>query len=130
VAARTAVQNHDDRPILANLAHFHPNQRSLLLAAQPQLQPQTLLPDDAPHDLNARLDVFMDAFTRYNYAWEPQLRTALRLSLEPGNETPVLRQGRAIGWAEQALEPLHDTHPHIDTRHLATAIPRQPASNR
>jgi hypothetical protein len=130
VAARTAVQNHDDRPILANLAHFHPNQRSLLLAAQPQLQPQTLLPDDAPHDLNARLDVFMDAFTRYNYAWEPQLRTALRLSLEPGNETPVLRQGRAIGWAEQALEPCTTPIPTSTPATWPQPSARQPASNR
>jgi AcrR family transcriptional regulator len=98
------------------------NQRELLLAAQPQLQPQTLLADDAPEEPKARLDVFMAAFTRYNFDWEPQLRTALRLSLEPSADTPVLRHGRAIGWIEQALAPLRTSHPHIDIRQLAIAI--------
>ena len=101
---------------------YFPNQRSLLLAAQPQIQPDTLLPADAPADPKARLDVFMAAFTRYNFDWEPQLRTALRLSLEPGASKPVLRRGRAIGWIEDALAPLRDSHPDTDVRQLAIAI--------
>jgi AcrR family transcriptional regulator len=101
---------------------YFPNQRSLLLAAQPQIQPDTLLPADAPADPKARLDVFMAAFTRYNFDWEPQLRTALRLSLEPAASKPVLRRGRAIGWIEDALAPLRDSHPDTDVRQLAIAI--------
>jgi AcrR family transcriptional regulator len=101
---------------------YFPNQRSLLLAAQPQIQPDTLLPADAPSDPKARLDVFMAAFTRYNFDWEPQLRTALRLSLEPGASKPVLRRGRAIGWIEDALAPLRDSHPGTDVHQLAIAI--------
>lgn len=101
---------------------YFPNQRSLLLAAQPQIQPDTLLPADAPADPKARLDVFMAAFTRYNFDWEPQLRTALRLSLEPGASKPVLRRGRAIGWIEDALAPLRDSHPDTDVHQLAIAI--------
>src|SRR5262245_52056585 len=62
---------------------YFPNQRSLLVAAQPRIQPQSLLDDDAPSEIRARLDAFMAAFTRYNLTWEPQLRAALRLSLEP-----------------------------------------------
>jgi len=101
---------------------YFPNQRSLLLAAQPELQPDTLLPADAPADLTRRLDLFMAAFTRYNLTWEPQLRTALRLSLEPGGQQPVMRRGRAIGWIEEALAPLRDSHPHVDVADLAVAI--------
>lgn len=107
---------------------YFPNQRSLLVAAQPQLQPETLLDDDAPTEIRARLDAFMAAFTAYNLEWEPQLRTALRLSLEPAvphdqeSGRPVLRGGRAIGWIEHALAPLRDSHPHIDVHELAIAM--------
>lgn len=116
---------------------YFPNQRSLLLAAQPQIQPETLLGDDAPIDPRARLDAFMAAFTRYNLTWEPQLRAALRVSLgpaagrrrvdadvpdSPGAGQPLLRRGRAIGWIEDALAPLRHSHPHIDRHRLAVAI--------
>jgi AcrR family transcriptional regulator len=101
---------------------YFPNQRNLLMAAHPTISPETLLPPDAPRDPTARLDAFMTAFTAYNFTWEPQLRTSLRLSLEPATERPVLRQGRAIGWIADALAPLRDTDPHIDIHHLAVAI--------
>ncbi len=101
---------------------YFPNQRSLLVAAQPQISPATLLPADAPSDPHARLDAFMHAFTRYNLEWEPQLRSALRLSLEPGGAAPTLRTGRAIGWIEHALEPLRASAPGVDVRALAIAI--------
>src|SRR5690606_31559541 len=57
---------------------YFPNQRALLLAAHPDIQPETLLGEDAPTDLHARIDAFMAAFTRYNLEWQPQLRSALR----------------------------------------------------
>jgi AcrR family transcriptional regulator len=101
---------------------YFPNQRALLLAAQPQLQPDTLLPDGAPADPPARLDAFMAAFTRYNLQWEPQLRAALRLSLDGGAERPMLRSGRAIGWIEDALAPLRQSRPDVDVHRLAVAI--------
>ena len=101
---------------------YFPNQRSLLVAAQPQIQPETLLGDDAPADPRCRLDALMAAFTRYNVQWEPQLRAALRLSLEPGAERPLLRQGQAVRWIEDALAPLGRTHPNIDRHELAVAI--------
>jgi AcrR family transcriptional regulator len=46
---------------------YFPNQRSLLLAAHPQISPDTLLPNDAPDDVELRLDAVMAAFTRYNF---------------------------------------------------------------
>jgi AcrR family transcriptional regulator len=101
---------------------YFPNQRSLLLAAHPTISPETLLPADAPTDPKARLDLLMTAFTHYNFMWEPQLRTSLRLSLEPDADQPVLRQGRAVGWITEALTPLRKTHPHIDIHRLAIAI--------
>ena len=102
---------------------YFPNQRSLLLAAQPTISPDSLMPPDAPPDAGARLDALMTAFARYNFTWEPQLRTSLRLSLEPAAaDQPVLRQGRAIGWIVEALAPLRDSHPHVDVNRLAVAI--------
>jgi AcrR family transcriptional regulator len=104
---------------------YFPNQRSLLLAAQPQLQPDTLLPADAPAEPRARLASFMIAFTDYNLRYEPQLRSALRLSLEQSateEDRPLLRRGRAIGWIEDALRPLEVSHPAVDRRELAVAI--------
>lgn len=90
--------------------------------AQPQIQPETLLGADAPTEPRARLDAFMVAFTRYNLEWEPQLRAALRISLQHGAERPLLRRGRAIGWVEDALAALRDSHPHIDRHELAVSI--------
>jgi AcrR family transcriptional regulator len=101
---------------------YFASQRSLLLAAHPTIGPETLLPADAPADAKGRLDVVMTAFTAYNFRWEPQLRTALRLSLEPGADQPALRQGRAIGWIAEALTPLRETHPRTDIHRLAIAI--------
>ncbi|HKT04828.1 MAG TPA: TetR/AcrR family transcriptional regulator [Rugosimonospora sp.] len=105
---------------------YFPNQRLLLLAAHPEIEQASLLPADPPADVAARLDLVMREFTRISVDWEPQLRTSLRLSLEPdrapGAEQPVLRQGRAIGWIEDALSPLRDSHPHVDVHRLAVAI--------
>ncbi|MEU8075302.1 TetR/AcrR family transcriptional regulator [Catellatospora citrea] len=101
---------------------YFPNQRSLLLAAHPQISPETLLPADAPNDPAARLDAFMAAFNRYNFDWEPQLRTSLRLSLEQTDTQPALRQGRAVAWIEDALEPVRHARPDLDIHRLAIAI--------
>jgi AcrR family transcriptional regulator len=101
---------------------YFPNQRSLLLAAQPTISPDSLMPPDAPADARARLDALITAFAGYNFTWEPQLRTSLRLSLEPAADQPVLRQGRGIGWIAEALAPLRDSHPHVDVDRLAVAI--------
>lgn len=103
---------------------YFPNQRSLLLAAHPEIQYESLLPDDAPDDPLTRLDLVMQAHLRITLDWEPQLRTALRLSLDAAADAqpPLLRQGRAIGWIEHALAPLQTTHPDLDLHRLAVAI--------
>ncbi|WP_427886224.1 TetR/AcrR family transcriptional regulator [Kribbella sp. GL6] len=101
---------------------YFPNQRALLLAAHPEIQAKSLLDDAAPAGPEERLDAVMAEFTRITLDWEPQLRTQLRLSLEPDAEQPVLRGGRAIGWIEDALTPLRDSRPDLDVRRLAVAI--------
>jgi len=101
---------------------YFPSQRDLLLGAHPETLQPSLLPDDAPTEPAARLDLTMRAFIRTTLEWEPQLRASLRLSLEPGAEQPPLRAGRAIGWIEDALRPLAATHPHVDVHRLAVSI--------
>ncbi|WP_405089834.1 TetR/AcrR family transcriptional regulator [Micromonospora sp. NBC_01392] len=101
---------------------YFPNQRSLFASTHPEIQQRSLLPDGAPDDPSIRLDLVMREFTRTTTQWEPELRTSLRLSLEPGAAQPQLRKGQAIVWIEDALSPLRDTHPGVDIHRLAVAI--------
>jgi AcrR family transcriptional regulator len=87
---------------------YFPNQRALLAAAHPETGAASLLPEDAPEDAAARLDLVVDTFLRMIVRTEAQQRTMLRLSLEadPVERAQLpLRQGRAIGWIEEALAP-------------------------
>jgi AcrR family transcriptional regulator len=98
---------------------YFPNQRALLAAAHPEIEERSLLSENPPDDVEARLEQVMREFTRITLDWEPQLRTSLRLSLEPSAEQPVLRAGRAIGWIEDALAPVRGD---LDAHRLAVAI--------
>ena len=101
------------------------DQRALLLAAHPEIDDWSLLGEDPPEDVEARLAIAVDALTRLVLETEPQLRTMLRLSLEPGGAESgslVLRQGRAIGWLEEALSPLRDQLPPDEFRRLVLTI--------
>jgi AcrR family transcriptional regulator len=104
---------------------YFPNQRALLAAAHPETATDSLLPDDAPADVAARLDLVVDAFTRMIVESEAQPRTMLRLSLEAdpveGARLP-LRQGRAIKWIEEALAPLRPEMSDTEVHRLAIAI--------
>jgi AcrR family transcriptional regulator len=104
---------------------YFPNRRSLLLAAYPEIDARSLLDDDSPADPAERLELVIERVTRQILAHEPELRTALRLSLElprPGRDALVLRQGRAIGWIEDALTPLRERVDDGEVRRLALAI--------
>lgn len=101
---------------------YFPDQRSLLLGAHPETLERSLLPENAPSDPRVRLDLVMDAFIATTLEWEAQLRAALRLSLAPDAEQPLLRGGRAIGWIEDALAPLRESRPDVDVHLLAVAI--------
>jgi len=104
---------------------YFPNQRALLVAAHPETALESLLPDDAPNDVAARLDLAIDALTRIVVSTEPQARTMLRLSLEADPEERsqlALRQGRAIKWIEEALAPLRPGMSAAEVHRLAVAI--------
>ena len=104
---------------------YFPNQRSLLLAAHPEIEFSSLLGRHPPQDPEARLDRAVSALVRLTVETEPELRTMLRLSLEPADgvrEPLLLRQGRAIQWLEEALAPLRGTLSDAALRRLVLAI--------
>jgi AcrR family transcriptional regulator len=104
---------------------YFPNHRSLLAAAHPETSTTTMLPADPPPDVASRLEVVIRAFTGLIVETEAQQRTMLRLSLEadPAERAALpLRQGRAIGWFEEALAPLADQLPDGAIHRLAVAI--------
>jgi len=104
---------------------YFPNQRALLVAAHPEIQTSSLLPPDSPDDPVARLDLLTEAYTRLIADTEAQQRTMLRLSLESDateHSAGLLRQGRAIGWIEEALAPLQGQVPREELRLLVLAI--------
>lgn len=124
----TVEQTADAAGISRTTAYrYFPNQKTLLLAAAPVIDRPSLLPPDAPADARTRLDLVITEQTQILHTWEPQLRAALRSSLDqepttPRDDRPVLRQGRAIGWIEEALAPLASSHPPVDRHRLAVAI--------
>jgi AcrR family transcriptional regulator len=104
---------------------YFPNQRALLVAAHPEIETQSLLGPSPPADAAARLEIVTEAMARLFVDTEPELRTMLRLSLErssPQDEKLPLRQGRAIGWLEDALAPLRAELPEAERRRLVLAI--------
>lgn len=107
----------------ATAYRYFPNQRALLVAAHPEIEATELLGDDAPDDPHERLDRTIAELIRLTIDTEPELRTMLRLSLEPRPpEELLLRQGRAIGWIEEALAPLQGQLRPSLLRRLALAI--------
>lgn len=117
---------------------YFTNHRELVAAAHPQIDLASLLPDPATTDPVERLDAVMRAFIHdVTLAWEPQLRAALHLALDPRphhaaplqgthsdapSDAGTLRRGRGIGWILDALQPLRNTHPDLDLDLLARAI--------
>jgi AcrR family transcriptional regulator len=104
---------------------YFPNQRALLIASYPELAATSLMDDAAPTDPVARLELVTDNIARQILEHEAELRAMLRLSLEsprPSPQSLPLRQGRAIGWIEDALSPLRGRIPDGELRQLALAI--------
>jgi len=76
-------------------------------------------------DVPGRVDEVVDAFTRLIVDSEPQQRATLKLSLEvdpAARGSLLLRQGRAVAWLLEALEPAADALGPDDLRSLALAI--------
>ena len=103
---------------------YFPNKRLLLVAAHPEIDVRSLLPVDPPAHPEARLEIVVDEFTRLIVDTEPQQRTMLRLSLEPGGamQPLPLRTGRAIAWIEDALAPLQSRMSGDEIHRLAVSI--------
>jgi len=104
---------------------YFPNQRALLVAAHPEIEARSLLPEKAPSDVPGRLDAVVTAFLNVIVDTEAQQRTMLRLSLDPDpshrGELP-LRKGRAIVWIGEALSPLRGVMVERDLKRLVLAI--------
>jgi AcrR family transcriptional regulator len=100
------------------------NQAELLGATHPELVKSSLLPENAPTGAEERLEIVVREITRFVVAHETQNRTMLRLSLDPAipRESLVLRQGRAIGWIDDALAPLRSRMSRAELRRLVLAI--------
>lgn len=99
--------------------------RALLVATYPHIEQRSLLGADAPADPEGRLAAVVDDHMRRILTFEPEQRTVLRLSLEPGgSEAPALpmHRGMRIGWIEDALAPLHDRLAPDDLRRLVLGI--------
>jgi AcrR family transcriptional regulator len=103
---------------------YFPTQKSLLLAAHPEVDATSMLPPDPGDDPEERIDLAVRRFLEMVVDTEPQQRTMLRLSLETetGPHQLPLRQGRAIGWFTEALEPLVDRLGDAGVRRLAIAV--------
>lgn len=85
---------------------YFPNQPSLLAVAHPEVRAASLLTRPDEVDVAKRLDDVLSQFAKLIVETEPQQRAMLRLSLTPESGELPLRQGRAIGWIAEAVEPL------------------------
>jgi AcrR family transcriptional regulator len=104
---------------------YFPNQRALLVAAYPEIDQPSLLGPEPPSDPLARLEIVTERLTRQVIDHEPELRAMLRLSLASPAPQPgdlPLRKGRAIGWIQDALAPLHGRLSEGELRRLAISI--------
>jgi AcrR family transcriptional regulator len=103
---------------------YFKNQAELLAVVYPEIQKTSLLPANASDDPVERLELAVKQVVKIVLDRETSYRTMLRLSLDPATprETLVLRQGRAIGWIEDALAPLRARFSAAKLRRLAIAI--------
>src|SRR6266852_2243618 len=130
LVARGHTPTVDEAATIASVSRttayrYFPNQRALLVAAHPEIEARSLLPERAPSDVPGRLDAVVTAFLDVIVDTEPQQRTMLRLSLDPDprerGELP-LRKGRAIVWIGEALSPLRGVLLERDLKRLILAV--------
>ncbi len=113
----------------ATAYRYFPSQRALLSATFPELSAPSLLGDDPPDDVEARLGIVVRAIALQTLEHEAQLRSMLRLSLEPDPSRRgglPFRKGRRIAWIGDALAPLRGRMPahHLDrlTHAIAASV--------
>ena len=101
---------------------YFASQDALLAAAFPETTTASLLPDPAPSDVRQRVAAVTSRFLDILDRSEHLQRIMLRLSLGDGAHDLPLRQGRAIGWYAEALEPLRGQVDDEPLRRLALAM--------
>jgi AcrR family transcriptional regulator len=125
-AAPTVEQVAERAGISRTTAYrYFPNQRSLLVAAHPETAATTLLTDGLSSDPQERLDAVATRFIQLIIDTEAAQRTMLRFSLDPEPRQRgrlPLRQGRAIGWITEALQPLNGRLTDEEIHRLALAV--------
>jgi AcrR family transcriptional regulator len=101
---------------------YFPTQSALLAAAFPETARASLLPDPAPEAVEDRVAAVVTELVDTVSRTESQQRAMLRLSLGDQPHDLPLRQGRAIGWLSEALEPLLPTLGEAGVHRLAIAL--------
>jgi AcrR family transcriptional regulator len=135
-AARDLVSRDGSAPTVAEAAaaagvsrttayRYFPSQHALLIAAHPEVDAHSMLGDavDA-EDVPARVEAVVRRLLAVILETEPQQRTMLRLSLSEGVDRAglPLRQGRAIGWISESLQPWQSELGEDGVRRLAVAV--------
>lgn len=104
---------------------YFPSHQALLIAAHPEVEATSMLDGDAEgSDVPARVETVVRRFLAIILETEAQQRTMLRLSLADDVDRTALplRQGRAIRWISEALDPWKDQFGDDGIRRLAIAI--------
>lgn len=101
---------------------YFASQAQLLAAAFPETAARSLLPVPAPEDVRHRVASVAAGIVDVVERTERQQRAMLRLSLGDLPHELPLRQGRAIGWLREALEPLSDKLGDAGLHQLALAL--------
>jgi AcrR family transcriptional regulator len=109
----------------ATAYRYFPNQDALLVAAHPEVNITSLLGNDPPLEVHARLDLVIDHAFDIFLGSEATYRTMLRLSLEPepaDRGDLSLRKGLRLAWIEDALQPARDQLPGDEFERLVHAL--------
>jgi AcrR family transcriptional regulator len=101
---------------------YFASQAELLAAAFPETATDSLLPDPAPDDVQERVASVATGVIDVLDRTEHLQRTMLRLSLDQAPHDLPLRQGRAVGWYAEALEPIRDHLGAEGLRRLAVVL--------
>jgi AcrR family transcriptional regulator len=101
---------------------YFDSQTALLAAAFPETATASLLPDPAPDAPRERVAAVASGLADVLDRTDHLQRIMLRLSLDGAQHDLPLRQGRAIQWYAEALEPLRDRLGDERLRRLAVAL--------
>jgi AcrR family transcriptional regulator len=125
-ASPTVEQAADAAGVARATAYrYFPNQRTLLVATYPEIDAPSLVDAPESEDPVERLDVVARSITRQMVEHEPELRSMLRISLEPDPDRRAdlpFRKGRRIAWVADALSPLAGRMPDADLERVTHAI--------